>query len=131
MKKLSVSYEIAEKIKKDYGNLNALLVEYVPIFTKESSTLMEKDLHILLVDYFDEWKFELNKLYRDIIPVPNLEIILVGGGAELKGLDSALTASTGIHCKKVIPNLIGVRHNQFVACLGILEYFFIKGDTYD
>jgi cell division protein FtsA len=131
MKKMSIPFEVAEKIKKDYGNLNSLLVEYVPIFTKETTTLMEKDLHILLTDYFDEWKFELNRYYRDIIPVPNPEIILVGGGAELKGLDSAITASTGIHCKKVVPNMIGVRHTQYIGCLGILEYFFVKGEAYE
>jgi cell division ATPase FtsA len=126
----SLSFEEAEKLKKEYGNLNIQVAENIEIYesSRTRAVISERKLSESLKKKFEEWNSIFNRTCKDSsLELANHLIVVIGGNSELSGFAVALGSNSINKTVKYQIPYFGLRDNSYCTCLGILKYYFEKG----
>ena len=142
--KFNVSMEDAEKYKKIYGIDQREMDFRAPICSDNTGTngtihYYKEDMNEIICSNLDNFVNKLNEnlgllLEKQNPDLKKLPIVLVGGGAQLKGLVEYLSAKLeNSSIKAVVPNTIGARDATFTNCLGMIlvasKYMSMNDDS--
>ena len=130
-KKFNISMDDAEKYKKIYGIDERQMNFKAPICSDNSSELgtvhfYREDLNEIIRNNLNEFANLLNEKINELLERQNpelrrLPIVMVGGGAQLRGLVKFLSSKLdNSMLKVVVPNVIGARDSTYTNCLGMI-----------
>ncbi len=136
-KQISSSWQIplpkAETYKIKYGSCNINLDEQDIVHsTKQDGKIthyLKKDLSMLLHDGVEEiMRSVKDKL--DVLGDKEYQIFIIGGGAELDGIDKVASDVLQTYAKVYRPQVMGARKMSYVGALGLLYYLIERSKIY-
>lgn len=142
--KFNISMDDAEKYKMIYGIDSREMNFKAPICSDTTGTEGKKhfyreDLNKIITDNLDQFVIKLREnidllLERQNPELHRLPIVMVGGGAQLKGLVEYVSRQLeNSQIKVVVPNVIGARDATYTNCLGMIlvssKYMSMSDDS--
>lgn len=123
-KEFGVTLEVAEMLKKKFATLESSYGEDIILYRDDllHVEVSERNLENALQKCCSEFCFELNNLIaRWSIDTNNVPVILVGGGANLKGFEQKFATLGNKNVFKYLSPYVGARGLEYLSCLGIIK----------
>ncbi len=132
-----IDFKEAEKLKRAYGyNLRKTIFNAHIIVNKHGEPLYQMNLNKVIEGWFKEFNIQLSNAISTMIQ-PSLKInspktvdlfntcpiFMVGGGANLNGIEGLIKDGVGQHSAQVfVPEVAGARDPKYVNLLGLLVH---------
>lgn len=92
---------------------------YVWSSAGETHSLSEKEISECIKEKVENWSREIKETCLPILESDRTIVVLTGEGSEIQGLSKLLEKELGTEVRLYVPETLGVRTGELVACLGL------------
>ncbi len=85
----------------------------------ETHSLSEKDISEAIEENVQQWAKEIKETCLPILETDKKIVVITGEGSEIQGLAALLEKELGTEVRLYVPETLGVRTGDLVACLGL------------
>ncbi len=120
----SLSEETITKLITYNVKLSAKTHDNTPIHVwedkGETKTISEREIFNQIKNPIESWINEIKDVCEPILEEENLEIVLIGEGAEVTNIADVLENMIGKNVKTYVPETLGARNSKYASTLGAL-----------
>lgn len=129
--KVHLPLDVSERLIKFNGSLGKDELRSSPIYIWSvdgvTSTISEQELCGIMKEPAEKWIEEIRAASEPIVASMKTSVVITGEGAEIEGIQSALSKALGCSVKCYFPETLGVRSASLTSALGM---FYVYADTH-